>query len=258
MAGRPKRNWDTEDFICRQCRLISSKNSSSNSPASFLSFGVNSKRGQASSTQAYYVPPSNHPRSYSSNGYHQDASSNARYPCEHSDLRTTVPSPSPSAHSYTSQTRSAGVTFAHYQPQQGGFSTSRPTYSLQDVNPPQHAQYTITPQTVSATGITPYPSNIHVRLLSTFYEHTSYVSLSSATNYNSFTRPSPRTMAPFVVVPSHHQFVPNKWRTTPSCAGGSTILQWTRPHVILSYTGNNQPDRTRAVCRAPTCPIIPT
>lgn len=167
MAGRPKRNWDIEDFICRRCRLISSESPSS----SFLSSGVSSQRGQASSAQVPYVPPSNNLRSYLNSGYPQDSSSNANYPCDHAGLRTTIPSPS--THSYTSQTRSTGVTFAHYQPQQGGFSTSRPTYSLQDVNPSQHTRYTITPQTVPATGITPYPSSTHVSIPSTFHGFTS-------------------------------------------------------------------------------------
>lgn len=162
MAGRPKRNWDTEDFICRQCRLITSKSSSLDNSTSLLSPGVNSKRGQASSTQAYYGQPSNHPRSYPNSGYYQHSSPNARYPYDHPDAQTTVPSPSSLTH--TSQTRPTGVTFAHYQPQQGGFSTSRPTYSVQDGNTPQHARYAITPHTTSATGIASYPSTFHVSL----------------------------------------------------------------------------------------------
>lgn len=220
MIGRPKRNWDTEDFICRQCRLITSKSSSPSNSASLLSLGVNNKGGQASSTQAYYGQPSNLPRSYPNSSYHQTSPSNARYPYDHPDVPTTAPSPS----SYTSQTRPTGVTFAHYQPQQGGFSTSRPTYSVQDGNPPQHARYTITPHTTSATGIAPYPSTFHVSLPSTFHQHLSYVSLSLDTGYNSPTCSCPRTMAPSFVVPSHHQFVPNKRRTTPSSTGSSTIL----------------------------------
>lgn len=171
MAGHPKRNWDTEDFTCRQCRLITSKSSSPSDSASLLSLGVNSKRGQAASTRAYYGQPSNHPRSYPNSGYHQNSPSNARYPYDHPDVLTPVSSPSP--HLYTSQTRPTGVTFAHYQPHQGGFSTSRPTYSVQDGNPPQHARYTVTPHTTSATGIAPYPSTFHVSLPSTFNQQSS-------------------------------------------------------------------------------------
>ncbi|KAF8558093.1 hypothetical protein OG21DRAFT_1595512 [Imleria badia] len=161
MAGRPKRNWDAEDFICRQCRQITSKSSSPSYPPSVLSFGVNGKRGQVPGTQSFYGPPSNHPRSYPNGGYHQSSPSNARYPHDHPDIQTTVSSPS--SHSYTPQTQSTGVTFAHYQPHQGGFSTSRPTYSVQDVGSSQHARYTITPHTVSATGIGPYPPTIHTQ-----------------------------------------------------------------------------------------------
>lgn len=165
MAGHPNRNWDAEDFICRRCRLIGSKSSSPSNHAGLPSFGVN-KRGQAPGAQPYYVSPSNHLGSYSTGGY-QDSSSDARYPCDHSNLQTTASS----TQSYPSQTRSTGVTFAHYQPQQGGFSTSRPTYSVQGVSP-QHSRYTITPHPVSP-GATPYTSTIHVSFLSTLYEHTS-------------------------------------------------------------------------------------
>ena len=185
MVGRPKRNWDNEDFICRQCRLIIPKSSSPSHSPSFLSLGVNGKRGQVSSTQAFYGPP-NHPRSYPNSGYYQNSPSIARYPHDQPDIQATVSSPP--SHSYTSQTRPTGVTFAHYQPQQGGFSTSRPTYAVQDANSPQHARYTITPHPVSATGIAPYPSTFHVSLLSTFHERTSYVSPSSDTGHNPLTR----------------------------------------------------------------------
>lgn len=171
MAGRPKRDWDTEDFICRQCRLITSKSPLPSHTSSYLSLGVNSKRGQASDARAFYGPPSNHPRSYPNGGYYQTPPSDARYPHDHPDITTVS---SPPSHSYTSQTRSTGVTFAHYQPQQGGFSTSRPTYSVQDVNSPQHSRYTITPHTAPTTGTAPYPSTFHVSLPSALYEHTSY------------------------------------------------------------------------------------
>lgn len=236
MAGRPKRNWDAEDFICRQCRPITSKSSSPSHSSSVLSLGVNSKRGQVSGVQSFYGPPSNHPRSYPNTGYHQNSPPNARYPHDHPDIHTSASSPP--SHSYTPQTQSTGVTFAHYQPHQGGFSTSRPTYSVQDVNSPQHARYTITPHTVSATGITPYPPAFHVSLVSTFYEQTSQTLLSD-TDSNPFAHSFPRTVVSFVVVPSHHQFVPNKWWTIPTWTGSPTILQRTCPYVIFPYAGNN-------------------
>ena len=165
MAGRPKRNWDAEDFICRQCRPISST-ALSNGSASFPSFGGNNKRGQASNSLAHYVASSAHLRSHPSSDYHEDSSSNARYLCNQSDVQAIVPSPS--TQSYPSQTRSAGVTFAHYQPQQGGFSTSRPTYSVQDVQPPQ--RLAIMPHVVSS-GTTTYPSTVQVSPPSPFHEH---------------------------------------------------------------------------------------
>lgn len=185
MTGHLKRNWDAEDFICRQCRL---KNSSP-SHAAFLSLGANGQRGQVPDAQAFYGPPSNHSRNYPNGGYYQSSPFNARYPRDYPDIQTTASSHS--SHSYTSQTRTTGVTFAHYQPQQGGFSTSRPTYSVQDVNPPQHAQHIITPHTphtVTPTSTAPYPSTFHVSDPSLFHEHTSYVYSFSDTGHNAVIR----------------------------------------------------------------------
>lgn len=232
MAGRPKRNWDAEDFICRQCRLITSKSSSPTNSASLLSPGVSSKRGQASSTQAYYRQPSNHPKSYPTSGYHQNPPSDARYPYDHPDVQTTVPSPS--SHSYISQTRPTGVTFAHYQPQQGVFSTSRPTYSVQDGSPPQQARYTVTPHTTSVTGIAPYPSTFHVSV------HQRFIDI-----HLTFLRPQPQaiTHPPAHV---HEQWLPASSsypRTTnshPINGGPSLHPQGVQPyyngHAHASYS----------------------
>jgi len=144
------------DFICRQCRLITSKSSSLGSSTNFIAHGVNGKRVPASSTQGYYGQTSNHPRSHPNSDYYQNSPSNTRYPYE-------TAASSPSSRSHTPLAPSAGVTFAHYQPQQGGFSTSRPTYSVQDPNPSQHTRYTIAPHGVSATGLTPYPSTFQTQ-----------------------------------------------------------------------------------------------
>ncbi|KAG9315126.1 hypothetical protein JVU11DRAFT_4249 [Chiua virens] len=185
IVGRPKRNWDAEDFLCRQC-LANSKNLSSSSSADLLSLGINNKKIQASSSAAHSTQPSIHPRSYSNDSYYQDSQSNAKYSRNHPDLQTTIP---PSSHSYTPQASSAGATFAHYQPQHGGFSTSRPTYTLQDVSSsPQHARYSITPHPVSATGITPYPSTFQTQAIthSSAHVHEQWHSSSYPRTTNSY------------------------------------------------------------------------
>ncbi|KAF9223586.1 hypothetical protein BS17DRAFT_780857 [Gyrodon lividus] len=159
MAGRPKRNWDAEDFVCQSCRLRKSRDSSSSSSAGILPVGVNNTKGYVSGTQPYYGQSEHHPRNYPNNSYYQDTPPTGRYPYEpQSDVRPSAPLHS--SQSYLSQSRSGGVTFAHYQPQQGGFSTSRPTYSVQDGTQPQQARYShsISPHPVPAIGATPHSS----------------------------------------------------------------------------------------------------
>ncbi|KAF9243566.1 hypothetical protein BU15DRAFT_42854 [Melanogaster broomeanus] len=163
-AGRPQRNWDTEDFICQQCRLRKPRSSSSSS-SSFLSGAVNNTRGYVSGTQPYNSQPESYPRNYSNSAYYHDAPLSGRYPYEpQSDVRTSAPLHT--SQSYLPQSRSGGVTFAHYQPQQGGFSTSRPTYSVQDGTQPPQARYShsISPHPVPVTGGAPH-SSFHVSLL---------------------------------------------------------------------------------------------
>ncbi|KAF8838603.1 hypothetical protein BDN67DRAFT_933524 [Paxillus ammoniavirescens] len=156
MVNRPKRNWDAEDFVCQQCRLRKSRGSSSSSSAGFLPVGVNNPRGYVSGSQPYYGQPESYPRIHPNNDYYPDTLPSGRYPYEpQSDVRSSAPLlPS---QSYLSQSRSGGVTFAHYQPQQGGFSTSRPTYSVEDGTRPQQTRYShsISPHPVPATGVTP-------------------------------------------------------------------------------------------------------
>ncbi|KIK94218.1 hypothetical protein PAXRUDRAFT_143337 [Paxillus rubicundulus Ve08.2h10] len=168
MVNRPKRNWDAEDFICQQCRLRKSRGSSSSSSAGLLPAGVNNTRGIVSGTQSYYGQPESYPRVHPNNDYYPDTLPSGRYPYEpQSDVRTSAPLLS--SQSYLSQSRPGGVTFAHYQPQQGGFSTSRPTYSVEDGTQPQQTRYShsIPPHLVPGTGVIPH-SPLQVSLPSMF------------------------------------------------------------------------------------------
>ncbi|KAN0093108.1 hypothetical protein V8E55_003892 [Tylopilus felleus] len=218
MSGLPKRNWDAEDFICRQCHSMTSKSSSSGHPASFLSLGMNSKTEQVHGSQVFYDPPRNYPNSV----YYQNSPSNARYPHDHPDIQTAV-----SSHSYTPQPRPTGVTFAHYQPQQGGFSTSRPTYSLQDINSPQHARYTITPHTVSSTGVAPYPSTFHTQ--ATSHEHWSPSSTFPRTTnsypMNGGPPPHAQGVQPYYNGHAHPSYSHLRGATNPTVLGHYTGLQ---------------------------------
>jgi len=124
-AGRPKRDWDAEDFICKRCRMSGSRGSSFNSsqlPTQTSLKAVHSSVGP----QPYYNQPS-----YSHDHYpscYAGGAPSGRYSYEHqSDIRS-----SGSSQRYSQAPRTPGVTFAHYQPQQGGFSTSRPSYSIQE------------------------------------------------------------------------------------------------------------------------------
>ncbi|KAH7919365.1 hypothetical protein BV22DRAFT_1023125 [Leucogyrophana mollusca] len=134
-AGRPKRNWDAEEFVCQRCRPTQSGPQSNGGPPVIpLQFSpVNQKPPPYNGvlSQPYHTNPQSSSQGYG-NVYYNQAANNGRYSYEHqsSDLRTSVAPPHPSQ-SHGQQPHSP-VTFAHYQPQQGGFSTSRPTYAAQE------------------------------------------------------------------------------------------------------------------------------
>jgi hypothetical protein len=123
-AGRPKRNWDREEFICRACQDRNVAN------------GKQGLNGSAS-YDANRTP----------NPYHQAAYSG---PVPYSSAYPPHPPRSP----YQRQT---AITFTHYQPQQHGFSSAHAlhaqsmipagaatatTYSQPHYNPSKPAQYT--------------------------------------------------------------------------------------------------------------------
>ncbi|KAH7884569.1 hypothetical protein F5I97DRAFT_1929415 [Phlebopus sp. FC_14] len=169
LAGRPRRDWEVEEFICKHCRLKGSRASSSSSPAELISAGASSTRASTCipGTQSYYGHPTNYSRNLASNGHYQEPPNERYSSYEHQpDLRTSLP-PHPShAHSYSQSlpgNTNGNVTFAHYQPQQGGFSTTRPTYAVAERAQLQQARYSqsMSSHPVQATGVTAYPSSFH-------------------------------------------------------------------------------------------------
>lgn len=154
-AGRPKRNWDAEDFICRRCRVSGSRASSFSSSQLPTPTDLKPVYGSVG-TQPYYSSQQSYSHDRYPNGsYYTSGATSGRYSYEHqSDIRSSgVPS-----QSYTQAPRAPSVTFAHYQPQQGGFSTSRPSYSIQE--PVPITQQTRYPQsTFPVTGVSQYPGS---------------------------------------------------------------------------------------------------
>ncbi|KAG1821960.1 uncharacterized protein BJ212DRAFT_1334762 [Suillus subaureus] len=186
-AGRPKRNWDAEDFICRRCRVSGSRASSFSSGQ--LPTPTDLKAVYCSQ-QSY-----SHDR-YPNGGYYAGGATSGRYSYEHqSDIRSS----GVSSQSYTQAPRTPGVTFAHYQPQQGGFSTSRPSYSIQEPAPiTQQVRYS--QSTSPVTGVSQYPGpfqthpSSHIQVQPQHrWQPSSYSRSDASYSMNAVVPPSPYT-----------------------------------------------------------------
>lgn len=163
-AGRTKRNWDVVEFICQKCRSrMFADTETSSSPfrdprhahrhnANPHPPFQNSAPYQSYLPQGYGVtPPSNistlyHAAKGSYSHYGQSygntraAGSSDRYPTASQSYIPPYP--------YNQQPSS--ISFSHYQPQEGGFNTSKPhaAYQIhpvetyrQPVHPAQHTPY---------------------------------------------------------------------------------------------------------------------
>lgn len=152
LARRQKRDWDSDDFVCQRCQLKDSKTSPPNHGALYHPSATMDRRttDYTTGTQPYYP----YPRNYLNGGYYPPAALSGRYTYENqSEIRS---SPLRAPQYCHQQPRSANVTFAHYQPQGGSFSTSRPTYSVSETT--QHNQYSHhPPYSAQSPGIRPYP-----------------------------------------------------------------------------------------------------
>ena len=123
-AGRPKRNWDREEFICRACQDHNV---------------ANGKQGLNGSAP---YDPNRTPNPYHQPAYSGPVPYNSAYP------------PHPPRSPYQ---RHPAITFTHYQPQQHGFSSAHAlhaqsmipagtatatTYNQPHYSPSKPAQYT--------------------------------------------------------------------------------------------------------------------
>ncbi|KAG0708112.1 hypothetical protein DFH29DRAFT_1047975 [Suillus ampliporus] len=199
-AGRPQRNWDAEDFICKRCRVPGSR-ASSFSSSSQLPTPTDLKAVYgAVGAQPYYnsQPSYSHDR-YPNGSYYAGGAPSGRYSYEHqSDIRSSGMPSQP----YTQAPRTSGVTFAHYQPQQGGFSTSRPSYSVQEPVPiTQQTRYSQSTSPVQVTGVSQYPGSfqphpsphVQVQPQQHRWQPSSYSRSDASYSMNAVLPPSPYT-----------------------------------------------------------------
>ncbi|KAI0297293.1 hypothetical protein B0F90DRAFT_1740819 [Multifurca ochricompacta] len=107
-AGRPKRDWDTEEFLCRACQGRSVAANGKQVPNGSSSFDM----GQTPSP--YHQP-----------GFSGQVPYGSNYP-------------PPRSSSYQPRT---AVTFAHYQPQQHGFSTTHSSHTTPMIPGHAYAQH---------------------------------------------------------------------------------------------------------------------
>jgi hypothetical protein len=113
-AGRPKRDWDAEEFVCCVCQRRSS------------SIAVNGKQVPNGSAASSYDTAGRTPSPYR---YHHQPGHSGQVPY------------GSSYHPRSSHQQHAAITFTHYQPQQRGFSTSTNT-----THSPVHAHAQPMPQ----------------------------------------------------------------------------------------------------------------
>lgn len=155
---RQKRDWDAEEFVCQRCQPKGSTASPSNRDALYHQSATVDGRATSytTGTQPYYP----YPRNYVNGGYYPPATLSGRYTYENQSETRSTPSNAPQhCHQHP---RSANVTFAHYQPQGGSFSTSRPTYSVSETI--QHHQYSHhSLPSVQSPGLRPYSPSLQAQ-----------------------------------------------------------------------------------------------
>jgi len=124
-AGRRKRDWDIEEFICQRCRSRGpQKYDGANQPKQYQT--QSSGRSQQSHTTdrvTYIQPTANFsaPRTHPGyTGVQSYATSTPNGQNGHDNFRTSTPTSMTQQQPY--QPHSA-ITFAHYQPDPAGFST---------------------------------------------------------------------------------------------------------------------------------------
>ncbi len=153
-AGRPKRDWDKEEFICRKCQ--SGRSLSVVANGSLRQIPNGSSSSAAASPYDAGRTPSPYYHHQTSSGYAGQPSYAQNYPphpsLPHSQLR-----PPPYQHH-------TAITFSHYQPQQRGFTSSSSHSSspshLQPAMPQAPTSYTQPHYSThgSSSKPSPYPT----------------------------------------------------------------------------------------------------
>ncbi|KAJ7573893.1 hypothetical protein C8J56DRAFT_1173207 [Mycena floridula] len=137
-AGRPRRNWELVEFLCRECRLRKAAS------------GYHQPQSSQNPYLALRVPPASgsHNPYMSSPGSHPGKS----YPAPVSDLRSAPPAVKP-------------IAFSHYQPHQRGFaSTPQGHYGSNTMN----GHYS---QETSVQGWNPTIANQNAYPVSSYVSH---------------------------------------------------------------------------------------
>ena len=136
-AGRPKRDWDKEEFICRKCQ--SGRSLSASLANGRMRLDLNRSSSSTAAGSSYDAGRTPSPYYHQTSGYAGQSPYGQSYPhpsLPHQELR-----PAPYQHH-------TAITFSHYQPQQRGFSSSSHLSSS-----PSHLQPAI-PQSQTPTSYT--------------------------------------------------------------------------------------------------------
>ncbi|KAG6850263.1 hypothetical protein H0H93_015815 [Arthromyces matolae] len=138
-AGRRRRNWDKVEFLCSQCRARRAGVSRTSHPTSMPVQGHIQQNPYLNLSAPYshsnYIPYS------AANGYSRDH--------QVSDARMGASPPRPTHYAQPHQQHQpygGPLTFSHYQPQQGGFSSTsetlyRPSSHTQPYGYPSQSSY---------------------------------------------------------------------------------------------------------------------
>ena len=137
-AGRPPRNWDKTEFLCRQCRMQGRYPPAPLDPR--YSYSSQSyKQHQPVAPYGHPIPPYNYPsRDPTLPGYYSAQATNGGFPPIQSHYQQPPPPPIPRpSHSQRD------ISFNHYQPAERNFMSTQKMYQdhAQPYGQPQSSHY---------------------------------------------------------------------------------------------------------------------
>jgi hypothetical protein len=123
-AGRRRRDWDIEEFICQRCRSRGSqKYDGANQPRQYQTLGSGRSQQPHAADRATYIQPTANfsaPRAHPGYaGVQPYAASTPNGQNGHDNFRTSTSTSMTQQRPY----QPSAITFAHYQPDPAGFST---------------------------------------------------------------------------------------------------------------------------------------